>query len=97
MKIVGIRELKNRTAELIRLVESGRGEVTITRHSQPVARLVPVTKAPRDSEEAALDRLAAAGLLRRGSGRGFTRKWRPIKGKGKPLSQIVIEERQEGY
>ena len=96
MKIVGLREFKNRAAELIRLVESGRGEVTITRHSQPVARLVPVTKAPADSEAAALDRLAALGLIRRGNGRRLP-DFEPIKVKGKPLSRIVIEDREDRF
>ena len=96
MPTVGLREFKSRAAELVRLVESGRSEVTITRHSQPVARLVPVSKAPRGSEAAALDRLAALGVIRRGSGRRL-RPFRTIGVKGKPLSQFVIEEREQGY
>jgi prevent-host-death family protein len=42
--VVSVREFKNRATELIRLVESGRRRVTITRHARPVAQLVPLGK-----------------------------------------------------
>lgn len=93
---VGVREFKNRATELLRVVESGKGEVIITRHSKPVARLVPSRKASNPEDEA-LDRLAALGLLRRGSGKPFNKKWRPIRMKGKPLSQIIIEDREDRF
>ena len=86
--------MKNRATELVRMVEAGK-EVVITRHSRPVARLVPAGKA-KNSEEEALDRLAALGLVRRGTGK-FNPTWRPIKMKGKPGSQIVIEEREDRF
>ena len=79
---VGVREFKNRATELLRLVESGKREVIITRHSKPVARLVGSRK-PRDPEEEWLDRLAAMGLRRRGN--------------GKPGSRIIIEEREDRF
>ncbi|MBI5692393.1 MAG: type II toxin-antitoxin system Phd/YefM family antitoxin [Verrucomicrobia bacterium] len=41
-RTVGSREAKARLAELLTWVERGHGEITITRHSRPVARLVPV-------------------------------------------------------
>ncbi len=91
---VGIREFKNRATELIRMVESGKAEVTITRHSRPVARLTIASKAPPDSEEAILDRLHALGIVRKGDGTPLLKNWRPIKMKGKPLSRIIIEERR---
>jgi len=94
--IIGIREFKNRATELVRLVESSNKEITITRHSKPVARLVPSRKFANPEEEH-LHRLAALGLVRLGDGKPFDRKWRPIKGKGKPMSQIVIEEREDRF
>lgn len=38
---IGVYDAKARFSELVRAVEAG-GEVTITRHGRPVARLVPV-------------------------------------------------------
>ena len=94
---VGIREFKNRATELVRLVESGKGEITITRHSRPVALLVPPKKPARESDQELRARLAALGVIRPGNGKPFSKTWRPIKGKGKPASQIIIEEREDRF
>ena len=42
MAEVGVRELKNRTSEIIRAVREERVEYTITYRGQPAARLVPI-------------------------------------------------------
>jgi len=39
---VGVRELKNRTSEIIRAVREERVEYIITHRGQPAARLVPI-------------------------------------------------------
>ena len=44
MPEVGIRELKNRTSEIVRAVREGRAEYVITYRGRPVARLVPVVE-----------------------------------------------------
>lgn len=44
MPEVGIRELKNRTSEIVRAVREGRVEYVITYRGQPVARLVPIAE-----------------------------------------------------
>jgi prevent-host-death family protein len=41
MITVGVYEAKSRLSDLVRLIEAGN-EVTITRHGEPVARLVAV-------------------------------------------------------
>ena len=94
--VVGIREFKNRATELVRRVESGKGKVTITRHSRPVAELVPLKKAKEESVEELRARLAAQGIIRPGDGKGFSNT-PPIKGSGKPGSQIIIEEREDRF
>ena len=98
--VIGIRDFKNRATELIRLVESGREEVTITRHSRhsrPVARLVRTRKGRTEPEDHALARLAAAGLIRLGDGKPFNKRWHPIKGSGRPASEIIIEDREDRF
>ena len=57
MHTVGILEVQAKLAALLDEVEDG-GEVTITRHGRPVARIVPV--APSFDREKA--RLAVEGL-----------------------------------
>jgi len=42
MAEVGVRELKNRTSEIIRAVREERVEYTITYRGKPAARLVPI-------------------------------------------------------
>ena len=77
--VIGIREFKNRATELVRLVESGGEEITITRHSRPVARLVGTKKARSVSGDAAreaLSRLSAYGLVRLGDGKPYSKTWR---------------------
>jgi len=62
MVTVGVRELKQQTSELIRLVRETGSEIQVTYHGQVVALLVPVNKTkPKSSERvwAQLDTLAA--------------------------------------
>ncbi|MFM7245853.1 MAG: type II toxin-antitoxin system Phd/YefM family antitoxin [Actinomycetota bacterium] len=61
---IGVYDAKARFSELVRAVEAG-GEVTITRHGRPVARLVPVgDTAGREREVAEF--LARVRALRAG-------------------------------
>jgi len=65
MKAAGVRDLKNRLSEYLRLV--ARGEtVLVTDHGHVVAQLAPppVFAPPPLSEDAALRRLSAAGKIR---------------------------------
>ncbi len=63
MNTIGIRELRRRTSELIRLVREDGLEIQITHRGRVVALLVPAPQARTDEEEARawveLDRLAA--------------------------------------
>jgi prevent-host-death family protein len=92
MRTVGSRELKNRLGRYLGLV--GRGEtIIVTDRGKPVARLVPHEPEHEKtySVEGLLRRLEAEGHLRRGT-RKF-RPFKPIRVKGKPLSQIILEDR----
>jgi len=44
---IGVRELKNRTTEVLRSLEERRSAVVVTRHGRPTALLLPI-----DSPEA---------------------------------------------
>jgi prevent-host-death family protein len=62
MVTVGIRELKQQTSELIRLVRETGSEIQVTYHGQVVALLVPVNKRKSKTASRAwtqLDSLAA--------------------------------------
>ncbi|HLF75425.1 MAG TPA: type II toxin-antitoxin system prevent-host-death family antitoxin [Anaerolineales bacterium] len=62
MVTVGIRELKQQTSELIRLVRETGSEVQVTYHGKVVALLVPVNRSKSKSASRAwtqLDSLAA--------------------------------------
>jgi prevent-host-death family protein len=92
MRTVGSRELKNRLGRYLGLV--GRGEtIIVTDRGKPVARLVPPEPEPEKtySVEDLLKRLEAEGHLRRGT-RPFKRI-KPIRVKGKPMSQMILEDR----
>jgi len=72
MRAAGVREVKNKLSEYLRLV--ARGEtVLVTDHGRVVAQLAPPpvhTPAPALTEEEALQRLAAVGKVRLAT-RGF--------------------------
>ena len=92
MRTVGSRELKNRLGRYLGLV--GKGEtIIVTDRGKPVARLVPPEPEPEKkySIEDILKRLEAEGHLRRGTGK--FRPFKPIRVKGKPLSQMILEDR----
>lgn len=92
MKTVGSRELKNRLGRYLGMV--GKGEtIIVTDRGKPVARLIPAEPEVEKTNYADefLRRMEAEGHLRRGT-RPF-RRFKPIKVKGKPMSQMIIEDR----
>ena len=93
MKTVGSRELKNRLGRYLKLVCKGE-TLVITDRGKPVARLVPAEPDHdgRSSTMEVLRRLEAEGHLRLGT-RPF-KKFKPIPTRGKPASQIILEDRE---
>jgi prevent-host-death family protein len=92
MRTVGSRELKNRLGKYLGLV--GRGEtIIVTDRGKPVARLVPPEpeQSGARSVQDVLKELEAEGHLRLGT-RPFKR-FKPIRVKGKPMSQMILEDR----
>jgi prevent-host-death family protein len=93
MKKVGSRELKNRLGKYLAQTRKGQ-TIVVTDRGEAVAKLVPVDSkpSPEDALEARLRELAAAGHIRLAT-RPFE-DFKPIRVKGKPASQIIIEDRR---
>jgi prevent-host-death family protein len=89
---LGLREANQHFSKAMKAVKAGK-EVVLTERGRPIAVIKPLPK--RDDLEDALERLEAAGLLRRATRRGAMprRKLRRIK--GKPLSQTISDMRNE--
>ena len=87
--VAGVRELKNGLSRYLREVKRGRS-ITITERGKAVAVLVPVNS---DPDVRAMRELARKGV---GSWKGGKPKGAssPVKIKGKPISQIVLEDRR---
>jgi prevent-host-death family protein len=88
MATVGIRELKNRLSAFVRRAAEGEC-ITITDRGHPVAVLMP----PESREDAAIAAMIREGLASWGGGkpRGSSR---PVKIKGRPISETVLEDRR---
>jgi len=100
VKVARLSQVKNELSRYVEHVRRG-GRVRILVRGVPAAELVPVMPAARmaHDEEALLKDLERRGLVRRGRGgvppailRGAVRPRRS----GRPLSEIVIEERRSG-
>lgn len=85
---VGVRELHNRTSELIRQVTEGGAELAVTVHGKRVALIVAI------DEHDPVEALRRQGLIREGrrSGRALAP---PVKLKeGLTISDLVKEQRR---
>lgn len=92
MKTVGSRELKNRLGQYLKLVSRGE-TLIVTDRGRPVARIVPTNSngAERASVDQVLKQLEAEGHIKLGT-RPF-RRFKPVRLKGKPLSRMILEDR----
>ena len=91
---MGLREANQRFSQAIKAVKAGR-EVVLTERGKPIAVIKPLEK--ENKLDARLRRLEAEGLLRPALKRGpmLVPRWKPVRIKGKPLSQTISEERDE--
>jgi prevent-host-death family protein len=95
MKTVGSRELKNRLGRYLGLVRKGE-TVIVTDRGKPLAQLspLPIEERGPDDLDVLLSRLEAEGHLRLAKGPFKRRPFKPIVTRGKPASQIIIEDRE---
>ncbi len=91
---MGLREANQQFSKAIKAVKAGK-EVVLTERGKAIAVIKPLD-AGKD-EDAVIRRLEAEGLLRPAVKRGPMPRprWKPVRIKGKPLSQSIIEERDE--
>jgi prevent-host-death family protein len=91
---LGLREANQRFSKAIKAVRAGK-EVVLTDRGRPIAVIKPIRT--EDTEEAALQAMVDEGLVRPAARKGLTPapRWRPVKVKGKPLSQTVLEDRED--
>jgi prevent-host-death family protein len=99
MRSAGIREVKNRLSEFLRLVREGES-VLITDHGKVVAQILPPPAylgTPHESEEEALQRLARAGQLVRATGTLPSAHGPPLPPPATPvdLEAILAEARSD--
>jgi prevent-host-death family protein len=83
---VGIRDLRDNLSRHLEKVKDG-GEITVTDHGRPVARIVPFSGPSRFEQMIADGRITPA-VEPKGD------PPEPIANPGKPLSEIVIEMRR---
>ena len=93
-KKVGARELRKRLGTYLRQVQQGT-RIEVTERGRPVAELRPIEPARSEVEER-LQRLAAEGVITLGTGRPL-RPFKPIKITGPPLSETIIEDREDRF
>ncbi len=91
---MGLREANQSFSKAIKAVKSGK-EVILTERGKPIAVIKPLEQ--EKNLDAAMRRLEAEGVLRRGpkSGNPMT-AWRsPVRIKGKLISETIGKERDE--
>ena len=89
MITVGVRELKNNLSYYLRGVKKGQ-PVTITERGQSVAVLMPAEASANASLARELSQ-KGIGTWKGGKPRGGSRS---VVVKGKPVSQIIVDERR---
>jgi prevent-host-death family protein len=90
---VGSREFKNRLGRYLRAVRQGK-TLIVTDRGKPVAKVSPPDEQPDSAPtlDELFERLEAQGLIRLGK-KPFG-KFKPFPSRGKPASEMIIEDRR---
>ena len=90
----GLREANQRFSKAIKAVRAGK-EVVLTERGHAIAVIKPIKE--KHSEEAALQAMADEGLITPASRKGPMPplRWHAVKVRGKPLSQTIIDDRED--
>ncbi len=88
---MGLRDANQRFSTLVKTIKDGE-EVILTDRGQPIAVVTPMRG--RVGVETTLNRLARAGFVRLPATSGPLGPAKPVRARGKSLSQFVTEERE---
>ena len=89
---LGLREANQHFSKAIKAVRAGK-EVILTERGQPIAIIKPIKK--KHEPDALLRRMADEGLITLPSRKGPMPRFEPIRATGKPLSQTIVEDRND--
>lgn len=89
MSAVGIRELKNKLSYYLKRVQEGK-RIEVTNRGELIALLIPAKREKVDKELLALVEEGMASWSG-GKPRGALH---PVRGRGRPLSEIIVEDRR---
>ena len=94
MKMVGIKELKNKLTYYLKLTKEGN-KIIVTDRGSPVEIIQSIDRVRNKTEiEVRLASLAKRGMLRLPLKKGKLPPFKSVKAAGKPVSEIIIEERR---
>jgi prevent-host-death family protein len=91
---LGLREANQHFSKAIKVVRSGK-EVILTERGRPIAVIKPIKD--EDNPDVSIQAMVDEGFLKPAARKGRTPlpRWRPVKVKGKPVSQTVIDDRED--
>ncbi len=91
---IGLREANQHFSRAIKAVRAGK-EVVLTERGRPIAVIKPIKT--ENAQDAALQAMAHEGLITLPSRKGTmpAPRWRGVKVKGTPLSQTIIDDRED--
>jgi prevent-host-death family protein len=89
---LGLREANQHFSKAIKAVRAGK-EVVLTERGRPIAVIKPIKD--EHESEAALKRLADEGLVTLPTRKGPLPRFEPIPISGRPLSQTIIDDRDD--
>lgn len=90
---LGLREANQHFSRAIKAVRAGK-EVVLTERGHAIAVIKPIKAS---NLKASIQAMVDDGFLTPAMRKGRTpaARWRPVKVKGKPLSQTVIDDRED--
>ena len=93
---LGLREANQQFSRVVKAVRAGR-EVVLTDRGKPIAIIKPLKE--EDAAEKAFQAMVAEGLIIPARHRGPMKvsRFKPLKVKGKPVSDTLSEEREDRF
>jgi prevent-host-death family protein len=89
---LGLREANQHFSKAIKAVRAGKA-VILTERGQPIAVITPIKDA--HEPDAVLRRMADEGLITLPTRRGPLPRFEPVTLTGKPMSQTIIDDRED--